>query len=542
MDTVIKQGFLLMVGLMSLVSCGTGGDSEPVLGSGSGSGGSVSGDHLTWQKGVFKDESHYKHYCKAPRTGVNSEGKPYPDKSGSTLHELHWLRSWSHNTYLWYNEIVDRDISTFTRPETYFKTLKTFAVTDSGKLRDRFHFYQDTAEYEKQVSGSASASYGARFIWVATTPPRELRVAYTEPNSPAVRAGLARGAEIIRVDGVDVKSATGDANIDALIKGVYPSANGEAHAFVVRDANQASTKNITLTAQTVTTSPVHHTKVISTNTGDVGYLTFNTFASVTAEKALKDAFATLRNQNIKDLVIDLRYNGGGYLAISAQLGYMVAGTRSENHTFERTVFNDKHPDKNPVTGNVIRPMPFIPETIGFGVAEGERLPTVGVGRVFILTSEYTCSASEALINGLRGIDVEVIQIGETTCGKPYGFYSTDNCGITYSSIQFRGENEKGFGDYADGFAPSNSTQLGGERVTGCQVQDDFLHALGDENEGLLKAALDYRVNGRCPTMGASRVAVQSSEGEDVKQAPRFVEHELKQRIKLDALRLIPVDR
>ena len=56
---------------------------------------------------------------------------------------------------------------------------------------------------------------------------------------------------------------------------------------------------------------------------------------------------------------------------------------------------------------------------------------------------------------LRGIDIEVIQIGSTTCGKPYGFYGLDNCGTTYFTVQFRGVNAKGYGDYSDGFSPSN---------------------------------------------------------------------------------------
>ncbi len=60
------------------------------------------------------------------------------------------------------------------------------------------------------------------------------------------------------------------------------------------------------------------------------------------------------------------------------------------------------------------------------------------------------------MNGLRGVNVQVIQIGTTTCGKPYGFYPQDNCGTTYFSIEFRGVNAQGFGDYPDGFSPSNS--------------------------------------------------------------------------------------
>ena len=106
------------------------------------------------------------------------------------------------------------------------------------------------------------------------------------------------------------------------------------------------------------------------------------------------------------------------------------------------------------------------------------------------------------MNGLRGVGVEVIQIGSTTCGKPYGFYPTDNCGSTYFTIQFQGVNELGFGDYPDGFAPENTGLSGGNfvgvSVPGCSVGDDFSKALGDPTENRLAAALQYREDGSCP--------------------------------------------
>jgi hypothetical protein len=95
------------------------------------------------------------------------------------------------------------------------------------------------------------------------------------------------------------------------------------------------------------------------------------------------------------------------------------------------------------------------------------------------------------MNSLRGIDVEVVQIGSTTCGKPYGFYATDNCGTTYFTIQFRGVNAKDFGDYTDGFSPANTQANVGTVVPGCSVADDFTAQLGDPAEGRLAAALNF---------------------------------------------------
>jgi len=92
--------------------------------------------------------------------------------------------------------------------------------------------------------------------------------------------------------------------------------------------------------------------------------------------------------------------------------------------------------------------------------------------------------------------VEVILIGEPTGGKPYGFYPTDNCGTTYFSIQFRGVNNAGFGDYADGFIPT-TTPAAAFEVQGCRVADDFSRPLGDPGEALLATALGYISSNEC---------------------------------------------
>ncbi len=104
-----------------------------------------------------------------------------------------------------------------------------------------------------------------------------------------------------------------------------------------------------------------------------------------------------------------------------------------------------------------------------------------------------------MINGLRGVGVQVIQIGGKTCGKPYGFYPQDNCGTTYYSIQFQGVNDAGFGDYADGFIANNSTEATGVKIPGCEAADDYSHDLGDSSETLLSTALSYASNATCPT-------------------------------------------
>jgi carboxyl-terminal processing protease len=432
---------------------------------------------------TIEPESIYFARCQAPRAGTE-----FPDVEGSLLDEQLWLRSWTDNTYLWYKEVPRADPRQFSSAVEYFDILKTGAVTASGKDKDQFHFARDTAEWEAQSQSGIEASYGFQFVLISPRPPRKAVIAYTEPNTPAAAAGIDRGASIITIDGVDLEKSN---NVDALNAGLLPGAPGETHTFVILDRGATTARQITLTSASITSIPVKNLPVISTPTGNVGYIVFNDHIA-TAEKGWVEAVTALLAAGVSDLVLDMRYNGGGYLAIASQIGYMIAGpTRTAGKTFELTQFNDKHTTMDPVTEQPVVPTPFISKTLGFSVDEDQPLPTLDLPRVYVLTGPGTCSASEAVINGLGGIDVEVIQIGATTCGKPYGFYPADNCGTTYFSIQFQGVNHKGFGDYADGFVP-------GGVFKGCRVADDFTHALGDPAEARLAAALTYRETGVCP--------------------------------------------
>jgi carboxyl-terminal processing protease len=234
--------------------------------------------------------------------------------------------------------------------------------------------------------------------------------------------------------------------------------------------------------------------VIDWNGGRVGYLLFNDHIR-TAEQPLVSAIEQMRAANVNDLVVDLRYNGGGFLFLASQLAYMIAGpARTSGQPFERLQFNDKHTSIDPVTGQPLTPVPFLDTT-----STGQPLPTLNLARVYVLTGGTTCSASESIINGLRGVGVQVVQVGSTTCGKPYGFYPQDNCGTTYFSIQFKGVNALGFGDYTDGFSPNNTRAGAGTLVPGCSVADDFAVDLGQVNEARLQAALDHNLAGVCPS-------------------------------------------
>ena len=453
-----------------------------------------------WVRGVFEDASVFRNSCAVPRTGIDpATGLAYVDRQGATRDENNWLRSWSDHTYLWYAEIEDTDPDCCDTP-TYFDLMKTTQTTPSGADKDRFHFSMDTEEWNELSQSGVSAGYGARFAVLSPRPPRDIRVAYTQPNSPATHpdAAFVRGTKILAIDGVDAVHAPSRAEVDVLNAGLFPSELDEDHEFTVLDPGSNVRRTVTLRSASITSDPVQHVRTIDTDTGPVGYLLFLDHIA-TAEKRLVDSIAELADDEIEDLVLDLRYNGGGYTIIANQLAYMIAGaSAAQGHVFSELRFNDKHTVFNPVTGEVLRPSLFRSTGVGLSVAQGEPLPTLDLDRVFVLTGPGTCSASEAIINGLRGIDVEVVLVGETTCGKPHGFYPADNCGTTYFTVQFEIVNGAGFGDYAGGFTPDNAPSADGVPVVGCAVADDFDHAFGDTEEARLNAALGYRSDSSCP--------------------------------------------
>jgi hypothetical protein len=318
---------------------------------------------------------------------------------------------------------------------------------------------------------------------------------------------------VVSVDGTDINGAD-QTSVNKLNAGLFPETAGESHTFVMQpaDGSQAVTK--TVTSADFASTPVQNVKVIATGSKAVGYMLFNDHIA-TAESQLVAAINTLSAQNINELVLDIRYNGGGYLDLASELAYMIAGSGTTGKTFEELQFNDKHKTTDPVTGQALTPVDFHTTAQGFSVTRGTALPTLNLSKLYVLTGPDTCSASESIMNSLRGADIEVIQIGSTTCGKPYGFYPFDNCGTTYFSIQFRGINNKDFGGYADGFSPANTLGPVGEKVTGCSVADDFTHDLGDPLEGRLAEALNYIATQSCasaPTGTSARGALQAKAG------------------------------
>ena len=428
--------------------------------------------------------------CAAPRNGVDPDtGAAFPDRQGTVDTEKAWVRAWIDETYLWFDEVPTNLVAAnYATPIDYFNVLKTPALTASGRAKDRFHFTADTASYLALSQNGIDIGYGFELAFLSAAPPRDVRVAFLEPGAPAAQQNIVRGMKLITIDGIDVAAG---ANVNGLNAALNPTAVGESHSFTLR-APDGSERIVDLAAARITRTPVQNVKTIPTASGAVGYMLFNDHLA-TAESELIAAINQLKGAGISDLVIDMRYNGGGYLDVASELAYMVAPAAATNGTvFERMQFNRKNPfHVTPAQATV----PFYSTSRGYSTVAGQALPQLGLSRVTVLTGPDTCSASESVVNSLRGVGVTVNLVGGATCGKPYGFFPQDNCGTTYFAIQFQGVNQQGFGDYGDGFAPT------------CVVADDFEHALGDPAEGRLAAALALRSSGTCPATSASKADV-----------------------------------
>jgi len=248
------------------------------------------------------------------------------------------------------------------------------------------------------------------------------------------------------------------------------TATNEGQALNLRVRNTAGAeRDLTLTAAIFALTPVLQDQLFTIANGQrLGYVVVKDMLSQ-ATAPLEASFSRLRNAGAQALVLDLRYNGGGLVSVGATLASYVAGTRGQDQVFASLLYNDRRAASNNIVFRF-----------------SARAQAVSAPKVYVLTGQRTCSASEPVINGLRGVGIDVVLVGDTTCGKPVGFLPAARCGTTYSVVNFESVNALGQGRYFDGLAPT------------CSVAEDFQQPLGSTSEPLLAAALLYATTGACP--------------------------------------------
>ena len=381
--------------------------------------------------------------------------------------EQRFIRSYLDEVYLWYREVPSVDATLFTSVTSYFYALLVTTPDPNGLPKDQFSFVVNAKDADAFSTG-VNVGYGVQ--WKLDAVGRQ-RVALIAEGSPAADAGMTRGGQLVQI-------------LERTPASWYPNQAGAYARFLYRDAPGSDAREITLNARTVKENPVPLISSVTTPSGKTAaYVLFNDHAEGAQDKLIA-AMQTIQSRGLQELVLDLRYNSGGYLYIAQALASMISGPRAYGQVFESLRYNDKRDAESRASafafsGNV----EYGESTYPTGYA----LPRLNLRRVYVLTSPETCSASESVINGLRGVDVDVVLIGAATCGKPYGFTRKDNCGRSYFPIEFKGTNAKGFGDYSAGFAPT------------CAANDDLDHALGQGSEGQLAIALRHLDTGQCST-------------------------------------------
>lgn len=475
-----------------------------------------------WEPGKFRNQSEYENKCVFPRTGPNTFTTDPTDawaETQSTIEdELFLLRSWSNKTYLWNDEVVDINPRTYikakTNKDTHHTDMKAYFdklivspnTTPSGRRKDEFHFVQKLNDYVRNRDSQASPAFGISWTLLKSTLPREFRVRYVEPLSPADTAGVKRGDKLKKVGNVDAEFGGLNPTDLQLLNQIYGDAlpTGFTTTLELEDFKTSVKRTVSLTSAQVVENPVNEAKVITTPEGKkIGYIHFTTFSPRIAEDKMNKAIGAMSEAKIDDLVLDLRYNGGGLLWLSAQVAYMIAGNNTTGKNYATFKYNKAAGNIDPTDGSANSPLEFQNLCLGFSIRpctneNRTRLSTLNLNRVYVLVGSGTASASEAVINGLVGADIDVILIGDTTRGKPYGFLPTDFCGNIYYTIQFQIANHKGFGNYQDGIGPTGSTSTYDTEIKGCIVQDDFSNSLGNEKEKLFAAAIHHQRTGKCP--------------------------------------------
>ncbi len=274
------------------------------------------------------------------------------------------------------------------------------------------------------------------------------------PDSPADIAGIKRGAMISLINGEKISNS----NIEDYFYGLlYPDAAFSLRLTedVIEGGSITGTKEATITSQAMYCNPVITHKVEEVNGHQIGYLVYSAF-DAGFDQELFDVFKEFKSQNVTDLVLDLRYNGGGHTLSANLIATCIAGAAAQDKVFFSLRYNDERMKK---LNNKRKEDKFAYSNyvnLGTSLSAG----SLGLTHVYCLVGNGTASASELVINSLKGIDVDVILIGEKTTGKNVGMEYEDITvrDNTYrvTPITFQSYNAKGEGDYESGFEPNYS--------------------------------------------------------------------------------------
>jgi len=398
-------------------------------------------------------------------------------------------------TYLWYDAIPD--YKTFA-PRSFTGTNEIDALTKevdqisqykinpaTGRPYEYYAADPGSAKYSFIDDGSVSTELGGTngdFGFSVFFPSAaELYVKYVYPNSPAGLAGLKRGYKITKLNGRTGLDASNDSDLQFVVNTVF----GTKSFTMTVTKPDGSSADFSLAVATYTTNPVLTYKVFTIGAKKVGYVVFNTFTAPTnASPQLLKAFKAFTDAGVTELVVDLRYNGGGYVSTAEYLDNLIVPTAKNGSKMYTYYYNDKlQADNHPLLSAVynIKKGDFLPanNTVNFA-----KNGTLDISRVFFIVTGSTASASELTINNLRP-QMDVKLIGRISYGKPVGFFALDINKYQLYVPQFETRNSANQGGYYSGMEPGSTD------YPGYKDNDDVTKDFGDSTEVLLRHALNF---------------------------------------------------
>jgi carboxyl-terminal processing protease len=374
--------------------------------------------------------------------------------------------------YYWYNLMPAVTKENYADPYTLLEAMKY-------KTLDRWSYILTGDEYNAEVNGTF-VGHGIR---IGLDEAGNARIAMIFTNSPLYANGVRRGWIVKKINGVDLAPILIQNDATAYNNLIGASTAGITNIFVF-DKPDGTEVTITSTKTLFAINTVLAYDTLHLSSGVTGHLVFEEFFPP-APTELATAFAYFQANNITDLILDLRYNSGGYLEIAQTLASYIAGNSKAGTIFAQLSYNDKHPELN------------------FSLPFNSTDYPLGLSRMAVITSRSTASASEDVINGLRPF-VNIVTLGDTTNGKPTGMNGWDiGSAHTYYvfPVTFKVVNSQNQGDFFAGFAPSKV------------LADDISHDWSDRNETCLNAAIQYLETG----------SVSSKSLEIFKRLPQFSE-------------------
>lgn len=377
-----------------------------------------------------------------------------------------YVRDRMMDIYFWSEEVPNVDPVRFDSPEAYLEAVR-FRPIDNA-----YSFMTDRASNTAFFSDSQFIGFGFSQAIAGD----EMRVLQVFPDSPAEEAGLARGHVITTINGRSVADLIASGQIDS----AFGAAEIGVQASIVFRTETNERKSADLTKRIVTIPTVSMTRVYEVAGRKVGYVFFRNFVEPSVD-ALNAAFDELVAAGVSELVLDLRYNGGGFITVAQHLGSLIGGPRTDGQLFAEYFHNNRNAFRN----HSIR---FEPKP-----------NALRLDRLVVIATRATASASELVVNALRPF-MPVVLVGDRTYGKPVGQYQFEFCDKVLAPVSFALRNSNGQGDFFDGFQPD------------CSAADDAAHQLGDLEEASLREALTVITTGSCsaPATVAPRSTAQAS--------------------------------